>query len=334
MEMNERPQSQRDVEAPDRKADMKVSTLILSDNAFGGAEEGICASCLRIFITGLCSFLMCVLPCLWCCYVKVFEQYERAVHFRLGKVQRPAKGPGIFFFVPCIDSWRTVDMRICTIDVPPQNMMTKDSVTCHVNAVVYFYISDAIKAVTCVENFAGSTGLLAQTSLRSVIGDSELDDLLQKREIINRKLTKILDDATEEWGIQVVTVEISDVTLPAEMQRSIASQAEAERERRAKVISADGELQASSHLLEAANNMTKNSATIQLRYLQTLTQISAEKPSTIFFPLPLSFKETMPWNMDRKEQGGGGSDARSAPSAPVGSPLDVVVSNIRQAAAS
>jgi len=320
-----------DVEAPPEAktpvVDMKVSTLILSDDAIGGQAEGCCASVCRWAMMGLCSFMMLIIPCLWCSYIKVFEQYERAVHFRLGKLQKPAKGPGIFFFIPCVDDWRTVDMRILTLDVPPQNMMTKDSVTCHVNAVVYFYVADAIKAVTCVENHMASTALLAQTSLRSVIGDSELDELLTKRETINRKLTKILDEGTDDWGIKVVTVEISDVTLPTQMQRAMGSQAEAERERRAKVISAEGELQASTHLLEAANNMTQNSATIQLRYLQTLTQISQEKPSTIIFPLPLSFRDTMPWNMgpqgDRKDAATAGYRGAS--------PLDAVVAGIRQA---
>jgi len=289
-----------------------------------------------IFCWDFARFLMLIIPCLWCSYIKVFAQYERAVHFRLGKLQKPAKGPGIFIFIPCVDTWRAVDMRILTLDVPPQHMMTKDSVTCQVNAVAYFYVHDAIRAVTCVEHHLVSTSLLAQTSLRSVIGDSELDELLQKRELISRKLTKILDEGTEEWGIKVVTVEISDVTLPPQMQRAMGSQAESERERRAKIISAEGELQASTHLLEAANNMTQNSATIQLRYLQTLTQISQEKPSTIIFPLPLSFKDTMPWN-PTTERKGEGAPVASAPMATSGyprSPLDVVVSNIRQVAAS
>jgi len=285
---------------------------------------------------------MCLIPCLWCSYVKVFEQYERAVHFRLGKLQRPAKGPGVFVFIPCVDNWRTVDMRILTLDVPSQDMMTKDSVTCRVNAVCYFYVADAIKSVTCVENHIASTALLAQTTLRSVIGDSELDDLLQKRDVINGKLRRILDERTDDWGIKVVAVEVKDVTLPQSMQRAMGSQAEAERERRAKVISADGEFQASSHLLEAANNMTKNPATIQLRYLQTLSQISQEKPSTIIFPLPLAMKDALPWNSqeDDRKQRPSAADAASyarpimvpGSGAPM-NPLDVVVSGIKAAAA-
>lgn len=233
------------------------------------------------------SFLVALIPISWFFILKTFDQYERAVVFRLGKLVTPVKGPGLFFFLPFVDRWRKVDLRTKTLDVPSQDMMTKDSVTVKVNAVVYFHVHDAIKSVVNVQNHKAATALLAQTTLRSVIGESELDDLLQRREKINQRLLEILDAATDEWGVKVTVVEVKDVNLPASMQRSMASQAEAERERRAKVISADGEYQAASTLLEAADLMTKNSATMQLRYLQTLTAISVEKNSTIVFPLPM-----------------------------------------------
>jgi len=269
------------------RPELKASEIILSQNSLAGQSEGCLEVIFRFLMTSCCSLVMLCIPILWCFFIKVFEQYERCVHFRLGKVQQPAKGPGVFVFIPFIDSWRTVDMRVMTIEVPTQEMMTKDSVTCSVNAVVYFHVRDPIKAITCVENYAMATSLLAQTTLRSVVGDSELDELLQKRDIVNTKMTAILDRSTEDWGVRVVAVEVKDVVLPRNMQRAMGSQAEAERERRAKVISADGELQAAGNLLAAANNMTANVATMQLRYLQTLTQVSAEKPSTIIFPVPM-----------------------------------------------
>jgi len=197
----------------------------------------------------------------------------------------------MFVFLPCIDTWRTVDLRVKTIHVPAQETMTKDSVTVHVNAVVYFHIRDAIKAVLTVQNYPLATALLAQTTLRAVIGECELDELLQKRDHINDKMTKLLDHATENWGIVVSSVEVKDVTLPQNMQRAMGSQAEAERDRRAKVISAEGELQASRSLLAAAQQMTKNSATMQLRYLQTLVSIAQEQNRTYVFPLPVELMQ-------------------------------------------
>jgi regulator of protease activity HflC (stomatin/prohibitin superfamily) len=256
-------------------------------------EEGCMATFFRGLAWVVCSLMMCLIPCFWCSYIKVFDQYERCVHFRLGKLQRPAKGPGMFFFVPCIDTWRTVDLRVKTIHVPSQEMMTKDSVTTHVNAVVYFHIRDAIKAVLSVQDYIRATAFLAQTTLRAVVGECELDELLQKRDHVNHKMTQILDHATDQWGVKVSSVEVKDVTLPANMQRAMGSQAEAERERRAKVIAAEGELQASRTLLAAAQQMTRNPTTLQLRYLQTLVAISQEKNNTYVFPLPLDILQLL-----------------------------------------
>jgi len=264
--------------------------------AFRGAEldEDLSAkseeSCLGIMcsylIIGLCCILA-LIPLFWPFYFKVVNQYQRLVHFRLGKLVRPAKGPGIFFFIPLVDTWMTVDLRIRTIEVKRQEMMTRDSVTCTVDAVVYFHVCEPGKSVNMVTDAEFATSNLAQTTLRSIIGESELDELLSKRDALNRKIKVILDQQTHRWGVEVTTVEIRDVVLPQAMQRAMASQAEAERERRAKVISAEGELQASKSLFMAAEQMTKNSATMQLRYLQTLTQISTSNAKIIAFPLPL-----------------------------------------------
>jgi len=290
--------------------DMKASDIILSTQALAGQPEGVCATIFRWVATGICALILLVVFPLWFWYIKVFKQYERCVHFRLGKIQQKAKGPGIFVFIPFIDSWETVDMRIATIEIPTQEMMTKDSVTCSVNAVVYFHVRDPIKSIACVEDYEAATLLLAQTSLRSVVGDSELDELLQKRDTVNHKMTSILDHSTEDWGVRVVAVEVKDVVLPKNMQRAMGSQAEAERERRAKIISAEGEVQAAGNLLKAANNMTANSATMQLRYLQTLNQISAEKPSTIIFPLPMELGGAFPLHPHPQEFYQGEQDTR------------------------
>jgi len=240
-------------------------------------------------VRGACIFfsiIVSIIPITWFYAIKVFDQYERGVVFRLGKVLREPKGPGIFYFLPFVDTWRNVDLRIMTIDVLPQEMMTKDSVTCSVNAVIYFRVRDPIRAIVQVENYITATGQFAQTTLRSVVGENELDSLLSKREMINNRITEILEKATDAWGVHVTTVEIKDVVLPKQMQRAMASQAESERERRAKVISAEGEQQAAKTLLEAANKMTQNETTMQLRYLQTLTQISTEQNQTVVFPFP------------------------------------------------
>ncbi len=218
--------------------------------------------------------------------IRVLKEYERGVIFRLGRLIG-AKGPGIIFLIPIVDKMQRVDLRTITFDVPPQDVITRDNVTIKVNAVLYFRVMDANKAIVNVENYMMATSQIAQTTLRSILGQFELDDLLSTRDKINQKLAQIIDDQTEPWGIKVSVVEVKNVDLPVEMQRAIARQAEAERERRAKVIHAEGEHQAAEKLAAAAQIMSQNPATLQLRYLQTLTEIAAEKNSTTIFPLPL-----------------------------------------------
>ncbi len=218
--------------------------------------------------------------------IKVMREYERAVVFRLGRFLR-AKGPGLFLLFPVIDRMVRVSLRLVTLDVPSQDIITRDNVTLKVNAVLYFRVMDPEKAVIEVEDYLYATSQLAQTTLRSVLGESELDDLLTEREKINRQLQEILDRQTDPWGIKVTNVEIKHVDLPTEMQRAIAKQAEAERERRAKVIHAEGEFQASGRLAEAAGNIAAEPMALQLRFLQTLTDVATENNSTIIFPLPL-----------------------------------------------
>ncbi|MBF0463569.1 MAG: slipin family protein [Nitrospirae bacterium] len=229
--------------------------------------------------------LMAVLFFFWSA-IKILNEYERGVVFRLGRVI-PLKGPGLVIILPMIDKLVRVSLRTVTMDVPSQDVITRDNVTVKVNAVVYFKVVEPIKAITEIENFYFATSQIAQTTLRSTLGQSQLDDLLSKREEINAQLQKIIDLQTEPWGIKVTAVETKNVDLPVEMQRAIAKQAEAERERRAKIIHAEGELQASYKLADAAKIISSESGTLQLRYLQTLTEISAEKNSTIIFPLPI-----------------------------------------------
>jgi len=218
--------------------------------------------------------------------IRILKEYERGVIFRLGRLIG-AKGPGLIFLIPIVDKMQRVDLRTITYDVPPQDVITRDNVTIKVNAVLYFRVMDANKAITNVENYMMATSQIAQTTLRSILGQFELDDLLSTRDRINQKLAQIIDDQTEPWGIKVSVVEVKNVDLPVEMQRAIARQAEAERERRAKIIHAEGEHQAAERLAAAAEIMSRNPATLQLRYLQTLTEIAAEKNSTIIFPLPM-----------------------------------------------
>ncbi|GAB4323573.1 MAG: SPFH domain-containing protein [Candidatus Zixiibacteriota bacterium] len=218
--------------------------------------------------------------------VRILKEYERGVIFRLGRLIG-AKGPGLILLIPIIDKMQRVDLRTVTFDVPPQDVITRDNVTIKVNAVVYFRVLDANKAIVNVENYLMATSQIAQTTLRSVLGQFELDDLLANREHINQQLQQIIDDQTEPWGIKVSVVEVKNVDLPVEMQRAIARQAEAERERRAKIIHAEGEFQAAERLGAAADIIARNPATLQLRYLQTLTEIAAEKNSTTIFPLPI-----------------------------------------------
>ncbi len=223
--------------------------------------------------------------------VKILKQYERGLIFTLGKVSkdRGVKGPGIIFLWPGIQKMVRVSLRTVTMDVPSQDVITKDNVTVKVNAVVYFRVIEPSKAIIEVEDFYYATSLIAQTTLRSILGQNSFDDLLSNRDAINAELQKVIDQQTEPWGVKVTTVEVRNVDLPAEMQRAIAIQAQAERERRAKIIHAEGELQASTKLGEAAAVISKNPIALQLRYLQTLTEIGTEKNTTIVFPLPIEF---------------------------------------------
>jgi regulator of protease activity HflC (stomatin/prohibitin superfamily) len=218
--------------------------------------------------------------------IKILNEYERGVIFRLGRII-PAKGPGIIFLIPLIDKLTKISLRLITLDVPPQDVITRDNVSIKVNAVVYYRVMDPNSALVDVENFAYATSQLAQTTLRSVCGQAELDELLAEREKISIHLQEILDKDTDPWGIKVAKVEIKHIDLPPEMQRAMAKQAEAERERRAKVIHADGEFQASQKLSEAATIISKDPTALQLRYLQTLSEIATEKNSTMLFPIPI-----------------------------------------------
>jgi regulator of protease activity HflC (stomatin/prohibitin superfamily) len=224
--------------------------------------------------------------------IRVVQQYERGVIFVLGRLIG-AKGPGVFFVPPFISRIVKVDLRIVTLTVPPQEVITRDNVTIKVTAVIYFYVVDPSAAVVQVMNFIQATTQIGQTTLRNVLGQSELDELLSQRNKVNRELQAIIDEHTERWGVKVTAVEIKDVELPATMQRAMAKQAEAEREKRAKIIHAEGELQASAQLAQAANVIGSQPATLQLRYLQTLTEIAVEKNSTIIFPLPMDLIEPL-----------------------------------------
>jgi regulator of protease activity HflC (stomatin/prohibitin superfamily) len=231
-------------------------------------------------------FLIIFLLILAASAVKVLREYERGVIFRLGRLIG-AKGPGLFFIIPGIDKMLRISLRLVTMDIPPQDVITRDNVSIKVNAVVYFRVMDPNKAVVEVENYLYATSQLAQTTLRSVVGQAELDELLSQREKINMTLQDILDKHTEPWGIKVTLVETKQVDLPEEMRRAIARQAEAERERRAKIIHAEGEAQAAEKLAEAAKVISVNPAAIQLRFLQTLTEVATEKNSTTIFPIPI-----------------------------------------------
>jgi regulator of protease activity HflC (stomatin/prohibitin superfamily) len=222
--------------------------------------------------------------------IKVVQEYERGVIFRLGRLQG-AKGPGVFFIIPLIDRMMKVDLRVVTLDIPTQEAITRDNVTVSVNAVCYFRVIDPNDAIVQVEDYGKATWQIAQTSLRSVLGQSDLDELLIHRDEINQKLQRIVDEATEPWGIKVSIVEVKDVELPVTMKRAMARQAEAEREKRAKLIHAEGEYNAAQQLGEAAKVLSSEPAGLQLRYLQTLTEIAVEKNSTIIFPVPIEFIE-------------------------------------------
>jgi regulator of protease activity HflC (stomatin/prohibitin superfamily) len=218
--------------------------------------------------------------------IRILREYERGVIFRLGKLLGQ-KGPGLVILIPVVDRMVKMDLRVVTIDVPKQDMMTRDNVPVTVDAVVYFRVLDAVAAVVKVEDFLKATSLMAQTTLRSVIGQAELDELLAHREKINMRLQELIDRATDPWGIKVVSVEVKDVVLPESMKRAMAKQAEAERERRAKIVNAEGEYQAAEKLVMAANLIAAAPTALQLRYLQTMREIASEHNTTTFIPLPM-----------------------------------------------
>jgi regulator of protease activity HflC (stomatin/prohibitin superfamily) len=234
-----------------------------------------------LLITGI-IFLLIILASA----IRILREYQRAVIFRLGRLIK-VKGPGLILLIPIVDRMVKVSLRTVVMDVPPQDVITKDNVSIKVNAVVYFRVMQPEKAIVEVENYLLATSQLSQTTLRSILGQSELDELLSQRDKINHELAKIIDNQTEPWGIKVSTVEVKHIDLPQEMQRAMAKQAEAERERRAKVIHAEGEFQASQRLSDAASIISQNPSALQLRFLQTLTEVASEKSSTIVFPVPL-----------------------------------------------
>ncbi|MCU0847496.1 MAG: slipin family protein [Spirochaetes bacterium] len=226
--------------------------------------------------------------------IKIIKEYERAVVFRLGRllvVPKGPKGPGLIIIIPFIDKWLKVNLRLIALDVPPQDVITRDNVSVKVSAVLYFRVIEPNRAITEVDDYFYATSQLAQTTLRSILGMVELDDLLSNRERINDELQKVLDTQTEFWGIKVSAVEVKNVDLPQEMQRAIAKQAEAERERRAKVINAEGEFQAAAKMVEAAKLMEEHPVALQLRYLQTLREVATENNSTTLFPIPIDLME-------------------------------------------
>jgi regulator of protease activity HflC (stomatin/prohibitin superfamily) len=219
--------------------------------------------------------------------IKIVQEYERGVIFRLGRVLAAAKGPGLFFIIPFIDRMVKVNLQTVTMNVPPQDIITRDNVTVRVDAVIYFSVVDPVRATVEIQNYLLGTSQIAQTTLRSILGKAELDELLAKREHLNDQLQSVIDELTEPWGVKVTLVEIKDVDLPDQMQRAMARQAEAERVRRAKVINAEGEFQASQKLSEAAEVIARHPIAYQLRLLQTMTEVAAEKNSTLVLPIPV-----------------------------------------------
>jgi regulator of protease activity HflC (stomatin/prohibitin superfamily) len=228
-------------------------------------------------------------------WLRVLSEYERGVIFRLGRVRKEPMGPGLRLLIApgLIDRMVKIDLRTIALDVPPQDVITLDNVSIKVNAVVYYRVTDPVKAVTEIENFAYATSQMAQTTLRSVVGQGHLDELLANREKINHQIQEILDEQTDPWGIKVSNVEVKDVDLPESMKRAMARQAEAERERRAKVINAEGEFQAAQKLVEAADIMEEHPMALQMRYLQTVVEVGSEKNTTIFFPIPIDILQAL-----------------------------------------
>ncbi len=256
---------------------------------------------MNIFVIGVIILaVLIVLPMT----VKIVSEYERGVIFRLGRLVG-ARGPGLFLIIPFVDRMVKVDLRVVTMDVPPQDVITKDNVTVRVNAVVYFRVVDPEASVVKILDHIRGTSQISQTTLRNVLGQSELDELLSSREKINQTLQQIIDEHTDPWGVKVSTVEIKDVELPESMRRSMAAQAEAERERRAKIIHAEGEFQASEKLAQAGEIIARQPTTLQLRYLQTLTEIASEKNSTVIFPIPIDFLSMFMGRGESAGQSGG-----------------------------
>ncbi|XP_037075879.1 band 7 protein AGAP004871-like [Pollicipes pollicipes] len=279
------------------KAGLEVTSEVLADEPVRppprvlGRDEANAQTnhCCHFFLT-LISWLLVIVffPLSLCFTIKVVQEFERAIIFRLGRlVSGDAQGPGLFFILPCIDTFRCVDLRVVSFDVAPQEILTKDLVTVSVDAVVYYRIFEPTVSVTNVENCGTSTRLLAATTLRTVLGQYALSDVLSQRETIAHLMQSTLDDATDPWGVKVERVEVKDVRLPQELQRAMAAEAEASREAKAKVIAAEGEMKASRALKDAADVMAESPSALQLRYLQTLNSISAEKNTTIIFPVPV-----------------------------------------------
>jgi regulator of protease activity HflC (stomatin/prohibitin superfamily) len=241
--------------------------------------------------------------------IRVLREYERGVIFRLGRLIT-TKGPGLILLIPLVDRMVKVDLRTVTLNIPPQEVITRDNVPCRVNAVAYFKVVDQNRAVVEVENYLIATSQISQTALRSVLGKAELDQLLADRERLNEDLQKIIDESTEPWGVKVTAVEIKDVEIPDQMQRAMARQAEAERERRAKIINSEGEFQAAQKLTDAADIISTNPASLQLRYLQTLLEIGSNQNTTVVFPLPMDVLEPF------LAKGGSSGDGRPAPKPP------------------
>nr|AAH91908.1 Stom protein [Danio rerio]AAI65270.1 Stom protein [Danio rerio] len=280
----------REEERRKRQIDSELSSRNNKALENTDSDIGLCGWILVIF-----SILLTLLTLplsIWMC-IKIVKEYERAIIFRLGRILRGgAKGPGLFFILPCTDSFINVDMRTITFDIPPQEVLTKDSVTVSVDGVVYYRVQNATLAVANITNADAATRLLAQTTLRNVLGTKNLAEILSDREEIAHSMQSTLDDATDDWGIKVERVEIKDVKLPLQLQRAMAAEAEASREARAKVIAAEGEMNASRALKEASLVIAESPSALQLRYLQTLNTIAAEKNSTIIFPLPIDMMQS------------------------------------------
>ncbi|TRY69871.1 hypothetical protein DNTS_015336 [Danionella cerebrum] len=276
--------SHNKIEPEERDTSIKIQ----SDDDHS-SNSGFCGYLLTFF-----SFLLVLLTfpvSVWFC-MKIVQEYERAVIFRLGRLLGGAKGPGLFWIIPCVDSFRKVDLRTVSFDIPAQEVLTKDSVTIMVDAVVYYRIFNPTVSITKVENASIATQMLAQTTLRNMLGTKSLADILKDREEMSEQMEAVLYTASENWGIKVERVELKDVKLPTSLQRAMAAEAEASRDARAKVIAAEGEMNAARALKEAANVMSESPSALQLRYMQTLTEISSEKNSTIVFPFPMELIST------------------------------------------